>query len=251
VIDLHPGSVDRFRIMVAVNQNDYHPKLMDLPEIDIQLIKNYVVPKQNEAVVAHENWEKAYMGLYGGLKNDIKLPQAEDKKEEKKRTIENFASIYFTDISKNSFGGVSDDDKALLRIPKNSAPEPSLIHDALRSLADSKNSRPYSLVEQLIKKESIPNGNNIDAVVDASGKISERWDTQEDIEILEDLLLKTNQLIDEVRDYLSLQRQQLDSITVGFSSIAGGIPGDGTGLKLMRVSDKLRLTDKLIAPIGG
>jgi hypothetical protein len=251
VIDLHPGSVDRFRIMVAVNQNDYHPKLMDLPEIDIQLIKNYLIPKQNEAVIAHENWEKAYMGLYGGLKNDIKLSEAADKKEEKKKTIENFASIYFTDISKNSFSGISDEHKTLLRIPKNSAPEPSLIHVALRSLANTKDSRPYTLVEQLIKKESIPNGNTIDAVVDADGKISERLDIQEDIEMLENLLLKTNQLIDEVRDYLSLQRQQLDSITVGFSSIAGGIPGDGTGLKLMRWSDKLTLTNKLITPIGG
>lgn len=251
VIDLHQGSVDRFRIMVAVYQNDYHPKLMDLPEIDIQLINNYLIPKQNEAVIAHENWEKAYMGLYGGLKNDIKLSDAEDNKEEKKKTLENFASIYFTDISKNSFSGISDEHKTLLRIPKNAAPEPSLIHEALRSLAKDKVSRPYTLVEQIIKDNELPTGNALDSVVDVIGKISERLDTQEDIEMLEALLLKTNQLIDEVRDYLSLQRQQLDSITVGFSSIAGGVPGDGTGLKLMRWSEKLTLTNKLIAPIGG
>ncbi len=247
VIDLTPGTQDRLRILVAVKQDDYHPKLMDLPEIDLKLIKDYLVPKQKEAAIAHEAWEKAFIELYGGLTRHIQLSNDDDKKI----TIEKFSSIYLTDISKRILSGVSDEDKKLLDIPKVSVPEPGLIPQALDTIAKGKSSRPFSLVDKIIDVEKIPDGKSVADFTDLSGAIDERFDVMDDIDTLEDLILKTNQLIDELRDYLSLQRQQLDSMTVGFSSIAGGIPGDGTGLKLMRWSEKLTLTNKLISSSGG
>jgi hypothetical protein len=246
VIDLKPGTQDRLRILVAVKQDDYHPKLMDLPEIDLKLIKDYLVPKQKEAVIAHELWEKAFIELYGGLTRHIRLTNGDDKKI----TIEKFSSIYLTDISKIILSGVSDENKKLLGIPKKSVPEPRLVPEALDDIANGKLSRPFSLVANIIEEEEIPDGDSVVNLADSSGKFDERFDVMDDIDTLEDLILKTNQLIDELRDYLSLQRQQLDSITVGFSSIAGGIPGDGSGLKLMRWSDKLTLTNKLITKPG-
>ena len=247
VIDLKPGTQDRLRILVAVKQDDYYPKLMDLPEIDLKLIKDYLVPKQKEAATAFEIWEKAFIELYGGLTRHIRLSTDETKKV----TIEKFSSIYLVDISSKILSGVSDENKKLLGIPKSSVSKPALVHAALNSIADEKKFRPFSLVKKIIQDENIPNGRDAANLTDSSGLIDQRFDLIDDIDALEDLILKTNELIDELRDYLSLQRQQLDSMTVGFSSIAGGIPGDGTGLKLMRWSDKLTLINKPIISSGG
>lgn len=245
VVDLSSGACDRLRILIAVNQNDYHPKLMDLPEIDMELIKNYLVSKQKEAAEAYKKWEKAYYDLYGGLENSINLGNDQDKK----KTIENFSSIYLTNVTKVAFSNTSADHKKLLRIPEVDTNKPLRVHESLRMLANGKTDRPYSLITKILA--AVKDNDPIEDRVDVAGKVHERIDTRDDIEILEDLLLKTNQLIDEVRDYLSLQRQQLDSMTVGFSSIAGGIPGDGTGLKLMRWSDKLTLMNKIVTTPGG
>lgn len=245
VIDLSAGACDRFRIMIAVNQNDYHPKLMDLPEIDIKLIQDYLVPKQNEAADTYKKWQDAYYELCGNLESHIKF----NTEDNKKKTIENFSSIYLNNVTKKAFSKTSTDNKKILGVPLVDTPKPLQIYEDLRMLAKDKNDRPYSLINKII--ESVNNSDPIDDKDDIAGKLHERIDTRDDIEVLEDLMLKTNQLIDEVRDYLSLQRQQLDSMTVGFSSIAGGIPGDGAGLKLMRWSDKLTLMNKIVTTSGG
>lgn len=245
VIDLHSGSRDRFRILVAVNQNDYHPKLMDLPEIDMDLIKDYLAPKQAEAANAYQKWEEVYYELYGGLEEDIQVADV----EKKKKTIENFSSIFLTNVTQKAFSKTTIDNKKLLRIPLVHTPKPLPIHESLRLLTRGKSGRPYSLITKITA--SVEDSEPIPEKEDASGKVHQRIDTRDDMEILEDLILKTNQLIDEVRDYLSLQRQQLDSMTVGFSSIAGGIPGDGAGLKLMRWSDKLVLQNKILTDSTG
>lgn len=253
VIDLKPGTQDRLRILVAVKQDDYHPKLMDLPEIDLKLIKDYLVPKQKEAVAAHNEWESAYYKLYGKLRSHIDVSNDDSKK----KTLEKYSSIYLTYIPENAFSkipkvgtpitaaAIDSATRKLLGIPITDTAPVDNVHVALRSISQNKQGRPFSLVEKYIQDEVIATGDQPSIHNDASGKYDELFDTQSDIEILESLILKTNQLIDEVRDYLSLQRQQLDSMTVGFSSIAGGIPGDGSGLKLMRWSDNLTLTNKL------
>lgn len=247
VIDLTPGTQDRLRILVAVKQDDYHPKLMDLPEIDIDLIKGYLLEKQQQAVDAYQKWESAYYDLYGGLRKDVKL----DSDENRKKTLENYSSIYLTQVTEKAFSriaangsnpevpAISNENKKLLGIPLQYVSPPKTIHNALDDLVVGKKSRPYSLIGFYKTKYSIDPGASITPESDRDGKVHQRFAVKKEILELEELATKTNMLIDDVRDYLSSYRQKLDSITLSFSSLAGGIPGDGTGLKLMRWSDKL------------
>ena len=51
-------------------------------------------------------------------------------------------------------------------------------------------------------------------------------------------------LLEEVGDFLGLQRQQLDALTVSFSTLAGGVPGDGLGSQLVRWTAKANFVPK-------
>ena len=54
------------------------------------------------------------------------------------------------------------------------------------------------------------------------------------IDDLESDLDESFRLLNEMNDYLNLQRQQLDSLTISFSALAGGVSGDGSGSSMMR-----------------
>lgn len=251
VVDLANGEMDRIRLMVAVNPDDYHPKLMDLPEIDLQLIQDDLVKVQDLAYKSYEAWAEAYWGLYHNLEAKVEIDTSTKKPTLKTRDI--FSAIYLSHIPAGAFEVIKSDadSRRLLAIPDIAAipSTASQLLDKLQQLRrveirtaggtnfdDKDLPRPWSLRSDITLNE--PARDAIDKPAQG-GLVHRRIDTRQDIEEIEAFIVRTNQLIDEVRDYLSLQRQQLDSITVSFSSLAGGIPGDGTGLKLMRWSDKL------------
>lgn len=264
VVDVIHGEADRIRLLVAVNPDDYHPKLMDLPEIDIKLIQENLVETQTAAYQAYKTWAEAYFELYHNVERSAADAQT-TLPSIKTRDI--FSSIYLTSIPATSFDNLKDNriSRLALGIPDITA-IPNTVSQLLSDLQNQRRAeiklerdvsvvvdadlpRPWSL------RSRIGVGGEIDiddftpaAVAKPSGDglIQRRIDTKQDIEEIEDFILRTNRLIDEVRDYLSQQRQQLDSITVSFSALAGGIPGDGAGLKLMRWSDKLSFTPKKI-----
>lgn len=60
----------------------------------------------------------------------------------------------------------------------------------------------------------------------------------------EDLLEESFKLLNEVNDYLGLQRHQFDALAASFSSLAGGAPGDGSGAKTMRWVSQLKFVAK-------
>lgn len=251
VIDLSGVEMDRLRLMVAVNPDDYHPKLLDLPEIDQKLVAEDLVNAQYQAYLAYKIWAEAYWNLYHKI--EVRAPKAVPQLTLKTRAI--FSGLYLTHIPAGAFTELKDQRslRRELAIPDYS-PAPKKAVQILGELqtrrseelrAQGKPSataadlpRPWSLLEPLLKGIKEPNYDNVE-MPEGDGLIAERIDTREDIEEIEQFILRTNQLIDEVRDLMSAQRQQLDSITVSFSTLTGGIPGDGTGLKLMRWSDKL------------
>lgn len=253
LIDLSGLEMDRIRLMVAVNPDDYHPQLLDLPEIDKKLVTEDLVNTQYQAYLAYKTWAEAYWNLYHKI--EVRAPQTAAQLTLKTRAI--FSGLYLTHIPQNAFPAL-ENQRALRRelaIPDYS-PAPKKAVQILGELQTRRSEelraqgnppasaadlpRPWSLLEQLLVdvKESVYDPVEMPV---GDGLIAQRVDTREDIENIEQFIVRTNQLIDEVRDYLSSQRQQLDSITVSFSTLAGGIPGDGTGLKLMRWSDNLSL----------
>lgn len=262
VIDLSGVEMDRLRLMVAVNPDDYHPKLMDLPEIDKQLVTEDLVNAQYQAYLAYKAWAEAYWNLYHKI--EVRAPKIVPNLTLKTRAI--FSGLYLTHIPEGAFADLKNQ-RALRRelaIPDYSPAPKKAVQiigelqtrrsEELRAQGNPPASaadlpRPWSLLEPLLKAIEEPVYENVE-VPEGDGLIAERIDTREDIEEIEQFIVRTNQLIDEVRDYLSSQRQQLDSITVSFSTLAGGIPGDGTGLKLMRWSDKLSFATT-VKPSGG
>jgi hypothetical protein len=64
---------------------------------------------------------------------------------------------------------------------------------------------------------------------------------RDEIRRLESVLDRGYRLLNEVNDFLGLQRQQFDALTVTFSTLAGGIPGDGLGANLARWTTKAEL----------
>ncbi|MFM2069535.1 MAG: hypothetical protein RLZZ584_4444, partial [Pseudomonadota bacterium] len=54
-------------------------------------------------------------------------------------------------------------------------------------------------------------------------------------------------LINEITDYLGLQRQHLYNLTVSFTALAGGVAGDGSGLNLTRWATTATLLPALAA----
>ena len=256
VIDLSGAEMDRIRLMVAVNPDDYHPQLLNLPEIDKTLVQEDLVNAQYQAYLAYKAWAEAYWNLY--FKIEARAPANLQQLTLKTRAI--FSSLYIAHVPHNAFPNLKADRtlRRELAIPDIS-PKPQNAAALLRGLKTERCRelgfavthplaidnkllpRPWSLCDQVI--DGLQEKNYSDPELPAGdGLIAQRIDTREDIEEIEKFILRTNQLIDEVRDYLSSQRQQLDSITVSFSSLAGGIPGDGTGLKLLRWSDKLKFS---------
>lgn len=251
LIDLSGHEMDRVRLMVAVNPDDYHPKLLDLPEIDKKLVAEDLVNTQYQAYLAYKTWAEAYWNLYHKI--EVRAPKTAPQLTLKTRAI--FSELYITHIPAGAFNDLKEQRslRRELTIPDYS-PAPKKAVQILGELQTRRNEellaqgkppasaadlpRPWSLLEPLLEAIEEPVYEDV-KIPEGDGLIAERIDTREDIEDLEKFILRTNQLIDEVRDLMSAQRQQLDSITVSFSTLTGGIPGDGTGLKLMRWSDKL------------
>lgn len=253
LIDLSGIDMDRIRLMVAVNPDDYHPQLLNLPEIDTKLVTEDLVNTQYQAYLAYKAWAEAYWNLYHKI--EVKAPQTASQLTLKTRAI--FSGLYLAHIPQNAFPAL-ENQRALRReltIPDYS-PAPKRAVDILGELQTHRSEelraqgrpplkpadfpRPWSLLESVLETVKEPAYEAVE-IPEGDGLIAQRIDTREDIDEIEQFIVRTNQLIDEVRDYLSSQRQQLDSITVSFSTLAGGIPGDGTGLKLMRWSDKLSI----------
>jgi hypothetical protein len=80
----------------------------------------------------------------------------------------------------------------------------------------------------------------------SDGLLHQRETVQQQIRALEGELAESFALLNEVGDYLGLQRQQLDALTLSFSALAGGVSGDGSGLNLMRWAQSAALTPDLV-----
>ncbi len=72
------------------------------------------------------------------------------------------------------------------------------------------------------------------ALPNAHGLVIQAAIAEEELERLDNRIRAIRERLEKTRDFLLLQRQQLDSQTVSLASLAGGIAGDGSGLKVAR-----------------
>ena len=209
-VDLIHGLGDRIRLLLAIPDLDYRPTLMDLPQRDTAL-EDELFHREEAAAKAWSEWWQQWQLLFGGLTEEqCKLHQTPQYKlgsaqpnDSRPRDPNSYRDYLVTERIK-ALG-----DESL------STPEPYASH--LLS--------PHE-VEDYIKVEN-PSAPEEQLVLQQEG-------IRGAIEDLEKELDESYRLLNEMNDYLNLQRQQLDSLTISFSALAGGVAGDGAGSSMMR-----------------
>lgn len=227
-VDLIHGLGERIRLLLAIPDLDYRRDLFDLPQRDTRL-EDELFRRAESASRAWQAWKAQWYALFHGLTAQqlqalrapalIAAPPPDPEQYRMKlvldraQTLSAAAAPIFTTVA--AIPNLAD------------LPEPYASHIADRH----------------------PPPDDYDPVPDiqpaGDGLFRRREDLRADIRHLEAALDKSFRLLDEVNDFLGLQRQQLDALTVSFSALAGGVPGDGLGAKLVRWTTKANFVPKV------
>lgn len=204
-VDLASGRGDRVRLTLAVADPDYRPNLMDLPQPDLKL-EQELAERSQAAIDAWQAWKAQWLVLFHGLT------------EAQARTVQ--------------VPPLPANEGAFLAGLTARAGVDAMVEQRRHALKPGEDlPHPYSdwqTKPRLAPQTVTPlEGTEV-------GLHRQRLDLVARIDDLEGELQENYRLLNELTDYLGLQRQQLDAITVSFSSLAGGVPGDGSGLNLMR-----------------
>ena len=246
VIDLVHNQQDRIRIMVAVEPDDYRADLLDLPDIDMALL-NELHERYVQAASDYNAWAIEYFILYGNI---TRTPS--DFTEEDKVSV--LKQIYKVAGPVNDYFDLTNEERKLAGLPV-SQPAPQATLSYFSELVSQRHlqmqesevlPRPYSAISARISDEnwdelfltSPEPAFPVEQAV-SDGLYRQRENLLYEIETIENFISRSTELINEVSDFLILQRQQLDSITVSFAGLASGVIGDGSGLNLMRWSDSI------------
>ena len=244
-IDLTGYKHHRIRLMVAVDEHAYRPDLMALPQVNQPLVQA-LETRFSQSMSDYNAWANQFDQLYKGLDRDLDQPTTAKFYRE---PIALFNGIYQVAGPSGVYPKLSQYlKKDSLKIPPFEI-APLGTAQCLSQLADMRAQqltdnqvlpRPYQLHQEIARAiETVTITEQRDTHLSA-GLYRERADIEAEILALEQSLEESFDLIDEVNDFILLQRQHLDSISVSFASLAGGVPGDGSGLNLMRWSGNMK-----------
>ncbi|MFY9973102.1 MAG: hypothetical protein WAK53_02500, partial [Chromatiaceae bacterium] len=223
-VSLATATGERLRLLLAVNEPDYRPGLLDFPEIDAALTTD-LYRYHIRAYEAWVDWRREFDGLYGLLGTDL----------------------------------LTADQVRALALPEPKAPPEipgdfyaRLVTDALRTLPGDgeRGPAPYGLYSTCPPapptfytdwavqpvppcEEGPPQPPPLPMPADDGLVIRYRL-TQLEMEGLDSRIRVLRARVEKTRDYLLLQRQQLDSQTVSLAALGGGVAGDGSGLQVAR-----------------
>lgn len=198
-VDLAQGRSDRMRLLLAVDDPDYRPNLMDQPQPDAAL-EAELLARGNAAIAAWNAWKAQWLMLYHVKPNGTDATNAATTALEQQRA-------YLTSLTARA---------CIDQVVAQHLPAPP---------------HPYS-DWQLKPRLQIQHPEPVRS--DSDGLYKQRTDLEARIDALEGELEENYALINLLNDFLGLQRQHLDAIAVSFSSLAGGVPGDGSGMNLVR-----------------
>ena len=212
-VDLVHGLGDRIRLLLAIPDLDYRHDLMDLPQRDTAL-EDELFRREQAATAAWSDWWQQWRLLFGGLTAEqCRLDNAPQY------------SLGLQPI-------------ALSRPIAADAYRDNLVTQRIAALGDDKTPTPEPYASHLLAPHPAQPGYM--EVADPSAPeeqlLVERNGLRSAIADLEADLDESYRLLNEMNDYLNLQRQHLDSLTVSFSTLAGGIAGDGSGSTMTRWS---------------
>ena len=209
-VDLAQGRGDRVRLLLAVDDPDYRPNLLDLPRPE-EALESELLERSKTAIQAWNDWKSQWLALYQGLsdqqKKDLAAPALPTR------------------------GGVSSEGDFIGGLTAR-AGMGEIVKQREDALKGAALPHPYSDWKASPRPPGFQNAELISGGPD--GLYKQRADLETEIDQLEGELEENFALINLLNDFLGLQRQHLDAITVSFSSLAGGVPGDGSGMNLMR-----------------
>jgi len=218
VIELTQVRGDHIRLLLAVNEPDYRPDLLDIPQVDAVLISDL----WRYYMRAHDAW-RAW------------------------RTT--FDRLYAVDE-----GALPGEELAALRLP---TPYPAPVFPGAddgvftamliqaQALVTRDEALPYPYSEAAALGSRRPD--LYDAWLDPqtgtipappppadNGLVIRYRVRQLRMQEVDAAIRIDRSRLDKTRDFMLLQRQQLDSQTVSLASLAGGVAGDGSGLQVAR-----------------
>lgn len=207
-VDLVHGRGERIRLLLAIPDLDYRADLLDLPQRDTRL-EDQLFQREMAAVDAWSAWCRQWNLLYRGLDaQQSTLYQVAARVERPRKTDDWRTALWQTRRQ-----AMSDAEAPL--------PEPYRSH-----LDQPHGYPPYD--------DWLKAGGRADPALPPEQLFLRRDALVDDMDALERDLDEGYRLLNEMNDYLNLQRQQLDNLTLSFSALAGGVVGDGSGASMMR-----------------
>ncbi len=206
-VDLVHGVGDRIRLLLAIPDQDYRPDLLTLPQRDTAL----EVELYNQHKAAHlalMNWTQRWIGLYQGLGSaQLKSAGAPARINPVQAPTAYLYSLCATRPGKVPPPRINAVNKA---VDYTLLPKPEYVIPALPATREP---GLYAQAEKMRRQ----------------------------IMAMEADLQESYKLINEMTDYLALQRQNYDALSVSFSVLSGGVAGDASGQSLMRWTNSATL----------
>lgn len=220
-IDLRRPNGDCIRLMVAVNEPDYKPHLMRFPQTDRQLhddIYRYFQRSYNVWM----QWMDCFNRLYYLAENDV-LSAGELTSIDLPQPIASplLPQTFFQqtiDLGRNELG---EGQPPSTPYPYDQGvPAEPQFYRAWGRVVDNQPGQPVLPPLVLPPEEN--------------GLVIKLTIARHELEELDNDIRATRSRLEKTRDYLLLQRQQLDNQTVSLAALAGGVAGDGSGLQVAR-----------------
>ena len=231
VIDLTQATGDRIRLLLAIDEPNYRPDLLDIPPIDAKLASD-VYRFYMRAYNAWRRWRIQFDLLYYVLPSqEAPLPPPDTEVEHAVLDPEQFKQM---------------------DLPKPALPPltPTTLFDNVRSralaelLGPGQTASPYPYNQAnpeaptfytnwlvVVEEDRVPPPV---PAPEQDGLVIQYAVALVDLEEIENQIREIRTRLEKTRDLVLLQRQQLDTQTVSLASLAGGVAGDGNGLQVAR-----------------
>lgn len=258
VIDVRQPAGDKIRLLLAVNEPDYRPDLLDIPQIDERLAQD-VFRFYMRAYDAWYKWREQFDYLYYLEPSDEPPLATPEETVAKEKRVLDPAQFKQLDLPKPDLPPV---------VPL--AFYEDFLKRAAAQLDPGNSDIPYPFDRDLKSDPLFAPGFYTKWLVD--GAPSEVAPPAEDglviqysvglveLEAIENQARAMRARVEKTRDLLLLMRQQLDSQTVALAALAGGVAGDGSGLQVARwlpyadmqkVTPDVATTQAAPAPVTG
>ena len=223
VLDLRRPAGDRIRLLLAVNEPDYRPDLLDFPAIDAVLVQD-LYRTHLRAYQAWRDWRIGFDALYAVQAAALLTPS-------EVRALA-LPRVWPQPVRPGQFYA------ELIRVEGDKLPP-----------VDGGPPHPYDdgTPEQPPFYTAWLDTNGEPPAVPTpqdDGLVLRYRAAQLDMERLDHRIRALRARLEKHRDYLLLQRQQLDAQTVSLTALGGGVAGDGSGLQMARWLPFTKLRDK-------